>query len=340
MKLLAALALTTFAATTSVHADTDGCELTAPHWIKGPVHGKADDFAKICYEPAHPSAGLLLAYGSAGPDFSDFDMHVDNQHFLHTMNRFPDAIVGATLTIRAAALSVGSPNDTLTLRFVNPVTGLPETNFLWRRQFGDWDLDDGLQPQQWGYGTTGAGHTFTLDLCDLPMNSGELNPNVVSDLVPYLDLYQHLDIVVQDDTKIDFVELKLTYCCGTSFTAYAIPDCDPSGDPTPFLWAQGCFSGGGTISLGLEQAQPSALAGLVIGLGQGSAAMNSTSTLDVLPLIGGPIMLPLDQEGEFEMLANLPPVIPNGITLNMQAVLVNPATGGLRSSNAVSFALE
>jgi len=340
MKLLATT-LITLAAVVQGHADVEGCVKTAPHWVKGPVHGRADNFSPSCFEPAKPSPGLRIAYDSAGPLFSDFDQHVDNRHFIHTMNRFPADIVGATLTIRATDTSAGSNTDSIALRFINPVTGAPDTNLLWRRTLGPWNGDEGLQPEKWGWGpNTGDGYTFTLDLCDLPMSVNESNPNVVSDLIPLLNLYEHLDIVVQDDTKVDFVELELTYCCGTEYTAYGFPECDPNGTPSPFLWAWGCLSTGGLVNVGLESAESSQVAGLFLGLGNGTVSINPASTLDVLPLIGAPVMVSLDQEGEFELSAVVPPVTVTGISLNMQAVILNPLTGGLRSSNAVSFSIE
>lgn len=323
--------------TSTASADTYSCPNPKVQWIGGPAHGYNDSFSPLCKEPAHPSDGLKIAYNSNGPPFSDFDATVIDRFFIHTMKNFPGGgIVGATLTIRARPLSTSlNDNDTISLRFVNEVTGIPDTNFLWSRRFGTTGSTAGVLPNAWNQTNYPNGHLFTLDLCALPLDSASTNPNVVDDLIPYLDLYKHLDIVVQDDTAIDFVSLQLTHCCGGGVSVFPVLCAQPL-DPQPQLWCSGCAIGGGTIDIGVEQGQPLNIAALFIGVGQGSVPVGNGATIDILPLIGGPILLPLDQEGEFRLQAALPPFV-GGVSVNLQTLVVDPATNVVRSSNGVTL---
>ena len=313
----------------SVHAGDSLCPVPpGTHWIAGPAHGYNDLFAGTCFEPSHPTAGLRQFYGNL--PVSDFDSSTVNQHFMHTMRPVPENVIGATLTIRVRPIGDASHNDTLTLRFINPFSAVPDVPFLWSRSIGD------LVSNPWITSNYPNGALLTLDLCDLPLDSSSTNPNIVSDLVPYLD--DNLDVIVQDDTAVDFVNLKMTTCNNGSTKIFAIPLCDELV-AAPQLWVSGSTSGGGVIEVGVMQGQPNHMSALFVGLGEGSAPIGYGATIDILPLIAGPIMLPLDQEGEFVLGAPLPPSA-SGIGINLQTVMVDPVTGELRSSNGVEVSIQ
>lgn len=339
MKLTTTIALLSLAVAGTTTANTDPCEDPTYQWIGGPAHGYNDLFGSACApELAHPTLGLKQFYG--GGTYQNFDSTTYNKTFLHTMRKFPAGVIGAELTIRVRPLPEFCRNDVITLRFINPFTGVPDVSQLWSRRLGTYSGDGvpGLRSDEWTTANYPNGHLFTLDLCALPLDSGNPNPDVVGNLIPYM--VNHLDIAVGDDSAVDFASLKLTTCCGGDIGIYAIPLCASTAVAMPALGVTGCSSPGGVIDVDISQALPNSLAAVFVGLGQGSAPVSPTATIDVLPLIAGPIMLPVDAEGEFEIATPLPLNTATGVTITLQAINLDPNTGATRSTNAVSMEIK
>ena len=162
-----------------------------------------DDF--VGPEPAFPSAGLLLRLQTAGiSSFKGFDDCNLNTFFAHTFTNLPPCITGAKLRVRFRACGSDlNANDIFGLSFSAPSGELAPVS--WSRFLGNGNATPGLFNESWGAGSTGE---VELDLANL------LNPDgTVTDLIPALNAQGFLDLVLQDDTSIDYAVLTVTSCC-------------------------------------------------------------------------------------------------------------------------------
>ncbi|MGB0383925.1 MAG: LamG-like jellyroll fold domain-containing protein [Ardenticatenaceae bacterium] len=168
--------------------------------------GVEDDFSTSNgTESPSPSVGLQSLYGSS----RDFDTPQPNKRFLHTFSDLlpeinTSEICSATLEIRVKPGPGGSFNDSMALMFVD--SGGNRLAVPWGRYFGSGNSKDGLFSFPW-YASAPA-QTITLDLDALPQDGG----GTVS-ILGYLNHFGFLDVEIQDDTAVDYVKLKLHYCC-------------------------------------------------------------------------------------------------------------------------------
>ena len=166
-----------------------------------------DDF--VGAEPAFPSAGLLtrLHNLSSAIVFKGFDDCAINTFFAHTFTNLPPCITGATLHIRLKACgSTLDLNDTFNLGFTGPSGAqLPSS---WGRNLGTANGVPGLFNEGWAQGSIGE---VVLDLAQLPNADGS-----TTNLIAALSTQGFLDLVLQDDTSIDFAVLTVTSCCATN----------------------------------------------------------------------------------------------------------------------------
>ncbi len=157
-------------------------------------------------EPGFPSADLLLRLQAAGvSSFKGFDNCAVNTFFAHTFTNLPSCITGATLHVGLRACS-SALNDNFGLSFTAPSGTLVPPS--WGRYLGDGNPAPGLFSMSWGAGATGD---VVLDLSQLPNADGS-----TTDLIPTLNAQGLLDLVLQDDSSIDFAVLTVMSCCGTN----------------------------------------------------------------------------------------------------------------------------
>jgi hypothetical protein len=160
--------------------------------------GIKDNFA-LPTEPASPSPGLLanLQNCSGGAD-PNFDSDIIDRCFGHSFDECwtqDCPVISAQLHFKVQALSYGSSNDAIYL--------------------GDWSAGPG--PSTWWIHlndlapySSGTVLDYTFDLGNMPVaGHGPRN------LLPYLQ-DKKLDVLIEDDTKVDFLELIFELCC---------PDC-------------------------------------------------------------------------------------------------------------------
>ena len=160
-----------------------------------------DDFTGP--EPATPSPALVQRL-PAGTPLKGFDSCQTDSVFAHTFSQLPPCIVGAQLRIRLKACgSQAADNDTIGLSFTLP-DGTLLTN-RWGRYIGAGNAFAGLLGSQWSPGSVA---TFTWNLNALPNADGSF-----TDLIPQLAQLGFLDITVQDDSAVDFIELRIVSCC-------------------------------------------------------------------------------------------------------------------------------
>lgn len=161
-------------------------------WACPPITYRAgirDDFAAP-NDAAVPGADLRVAF--RGATFKSFDDSSANRFFGHTFTGLPDGIVQAELEIRMRPHADTPTNDVLhlglegngTFTFGASIAQLPEANGSWTQ---------GVNPAT----------VFTLDLGDLP---GGI------DLIPRLTSERKLEVLVQDDTAVDDIRLRLWTC--------------------------------------------------------------------------------------------------------------------------------
>ena len=152
-------------------------------------------------DPAKRSNCLNTAYPAV--TWKDFDDMTSNRFFGHTFDNLPKGVTGATLEVCMKPHNDIPNNDSI--------------NFCLNR----------CSPPAWGWGRLikdlpGNGGTwnsgdpcqcFMLDLAALP-NAGGGTTN----LLPCLNSRCRFDMLVQDDTAVEFAQLNMTICPCTSRT--------------------------------------------------------------------------------------------------------------------------
>lgn len=142
-------------------------------------------------DPASPGSTLNTYFSSIGVTPKSFDDRAGNRFFGHTFSNLPTGICGATLRISVCSDGGNSDNDALILDRVG-------NTFAWNQQF---PVLTGLP---WFEGDC---REFSLDLTDLPTGLGGSQQNLLDSLAD-----GQLDVVIQDDTSIDFAELTVQHC--------------------------------------------------------------------------------------------------------------------------------
>ncbi|AFK21076.1 DUF11 domain-containing protein (plasmid) [Haloferax mediterranei ATCC 33500] len=189
-------------------ANDTGCDeircLEGKHAVQG---GADDEFAGGNTEATSPSQGLQERIDLP---IRDFDESGINKPFAHTFEVPQPPLAGdiceATLSFRARPNGANDNNDFLSLGLWHD-DGTKDEEYSWSQSMGERNTP-GIFPVQWSENQTGA-HETTLDLSDLYNHS---QPN--ADLVSYLRQHGRLDVMIHDDTEVDYMDLAVTYCCG------------------------------------------------------------------------------------------------------------------------------
>jgi hypothetical protein len=139
----------------------------------------------------------------SGVDLRGFDEGGSDLWFAHTFENLPAGISEAHLRIRLRATADNPQNDTIQLLFTGPGgSALPQD---WTRRIGSgFDATPGLLNNAW---SPGAQTELVLDLSRLPNAN-----NTTTDLLPTLRTQRYLDLIVQDDTMVDYVILEIATC--------------------------------------------------------------------------------------------------------------------------------
>ncbi|GEM_PF-1572467 len=165
--------------------------------------GIADNFT-LPTEPASPSTNLANFIAPA--PLRPFDDPSANSGFGHTFTGLAPLndthICSATLTIRLKATQDIPTNDGIALGFTPP----GGSGFAWTHYIGSGNSSPGLIGTPWTVGSPAV--TFNLNLAALPVGtSGSFN------LLAQIASNGYLDVLVRDDTMVDFVSLSVNYCC-------------------------------------------------------------------------------------------------------------------------------
>lgn len=201
------------------------CDTLCDHGVPIPNYflaGRKDNFTTTDgSEPSSPSPALL-AYmqtlsGGANPYF---DSPTFDRAFGHTFTGWnaSGCVVGAQLCFRLTAIS-GANNDNIGIRedVVNPI---------WSVRLIDLKAALSGNPADTFF-TVGDTLNVCLDLANLPLIKRGTTYYWPTNILATLQ-DGDMDILLQDDTKIDFAELTVTIC---GDTCYATGDVDGNGTP-------------------------------------------------------------------------------------------------------------
>lgn len=163
--------------------------------------GNQDGFAGPA-DPVSPSNALRAAYRARhGQGVISFDVFTPNRGVAHTFVDLPTNIVDATLEFRLKGMNdINTPNDFMTLLFVDAAT--PTWNEARTWEYGLAGLKQKLGLGS-GWGTR-EDRTFVLSLRSLA--SGDPDS---TGLIPQLNQHRFLDVVIIDDTAVDYMKLTL-----------------------------------------------------------------------------------------------------------------------------------
>ncbi|MCO6458616.1 MAG: choice-of-anchor D domain-containing protein [Pirellulaceae bacterium] len=159
------------------------------------LHGGVEDQCAIANGPesATPGAGLLAHLAHIPVAHKHYDDTTPNRFFGETFAGLPSGIESGTLRIGLKPHSDIPGNDTLGLHFFAPDGTQLTTG--WAAMLGT------LVGQTWNQTNFPNGTVVTLDLDNLPISSASL--------LAAMSTHGQLDVIVQDDTAIDFIELWL-----------------------------------------------------------------------------------------------------------------------------------
>lgn len=190
--------------------------LCLPALAQTMMPGLEDNFAGP-QDPALPSSELARVLDPRGGT-QDFDLTAGlnggsaNTSVAHTFAELPHGILSASLelTIRASTAS-GIETDGIFLSFVESTTTDFADAVVWGRSFGAFVNPPATSPFTdsdpiglLGGWTAGQQAKVILDLAALPLASGgTLN------LIPWLNRYGFLDVIVGDETAVDYMKLSV-----------------------------------------------------------------------------------------------------------------------------------
>lgn len=200
----------------------DECDLGGVLVLDG---GIPDNFAQPS-EPATPGPELLPLLGCTS-GLRDFDTLSYDRCFGHTFSELPKDIRSATLEIRLRTDNgADACNDTIALQ-----ASTSSPTMTWGRRIGTGGSFSfcagpaGLLPTVW---TAGSDQTFDFDLDALPNEDG-----TTFSVLPLLNSDHRLDILVKDDTGVDYCRLTVVYgsqdCNSNDTPDECESDCDGDG---------------------------------------------------------------------------------------------------------------
>jgi hypothetical protein len=156
--------------------------------------GVADQFSlSNGAEPSNPSSALVSGYlsGCSAGIQTGFDIFIDNRCFGHT---FTDCFIDGECPLRSARLRI-------CIKAANVFLTQTDSLSLGINGAGLWGM--GLPALNGGTWNQGEEMCLDLDLSNLP-GSGA---NILLDI----QMAGHLDVMVQDDSAVDFLNLAISY---------------------------------------------------------------------------------------------------------------------------------
>ncbi|MEM7313932.1 MAG: hypothetical protein AAF497_12345, partial [Planctomycetota bacterium] len=168
-------------------------------------------------EPNNPHPELGKYMSVIGAPTSTYDQTSINQHFIDTFHSLPDDLTWATLRIGLKPLTSGGvaqDNDTLSLFVTNGFTSLPGG---WSTNIGDWlDIVNSTTNVAWNSTNYPSGAVLTVP--------------VPASVLALMNTHDRLDVRVQDDTAVDFMDLCYGYTTLNPYNGVTIDLIDGHGN--------------------------------------------------------------------------------------------------------------
>ena len=165
--------------------------------------GLVDDFA-LPEDPATPSAALsdiINNHPTLSLQTADYDSTVTNHWIAQTFSGLPENITGAILELKIKGIGGGVEDDDFWLGFFE--TSLDDR--VYRQPLGSrGGALNGLATGPVDDWLVDSVFTLVLDLSALPLQVGTLN------ILPDLQVNRFLDVIVADDTAVDYMRLTIT----------------------------------------------------------------------------------------------------------------------------------
>lgn len=163
--------------------------------------GTADQYDPSNVELTTPSAGLNTFLQSRSVQVKDYDDFGINEFFGESFENLPAGIVGGELQITLQPGGDQPSTDSLHIGIFDELTGNPVER--WAARLNPGQLTS-LLPAPWHPGNYPNGTTLTFDLDNLPPI-----PNRPTSLINAIDTHGKVDLYIQDDTGIDFIDLRI-----------------------------------------------------------------------------------------------------------------------------------
>jgi hypothetical protein len=180
--------------------------------------GQADAFNPDPDVPSvNPSIGLkkyTTNIFGAYPDNRSCDDFRADRYFSHTFTDFAvtnKIVFDANLHLSIAPISYTSAiphNDTISIGFIDE--NAQQLSNGWMRQIGTYEQNNeiiGLLPCNWGTDECNGSALTPFDLSALPLADAQ-----TISVLEALNQHKILDLMVQDDTAVDYARLELKYC--------------------------------------------------------------------------------------------------------------------------------
>ncbi|MEZ6118624.1 MAG: SdrD B-like domain-containing protein [Pirellulaceae bacterium] len=158
--------------------------------------GVRDDFATGNLEPSSPSSNLQLLVNNSGLAVKGYDDAARDRNFIDSITGLPSNIVSASLRIGLKP-AIGSVNDGINLGIVDAAGAYLPGSFGTRIGFDPASGTSGFLPNAW-------------DAANYP-NGLALTIPIPASVIALMESYQQLDVRVQDDTAVDFIQLCVQY---------------------------------------------------------------------------------------------------------------------------------
>jgi hypothetical protein len=259
------------------------------------------------YEPVcGPSACLVSAYPAA--TWKWFDDSTVDRFVGNSWSGLPSGILGAQLFTRMRPNCSGqSTNDTVSLGLSN----CTPPNWLWSRQIGASGGVPGLLAAPWCGQTARHDVPFSFNLAALPGGGN---------LLPHMNAASHrLDMLVQDDTTVDYARLRICCCLPGPVVGGLTPTLSSANLVYGWNWRY-CL-------IPFTSLPPASPFGAIFPLG-GSINVSLGTTVGPLPLDGAvSFMRQLGGGGESDLGLTLKAIRENGVQVMAE---IPPATEDVR----------
>jgi hypothetical protein len=145
---------------------------------------------------------MTTLYASFAPYQNYDEPGTTDRIFIDTFDKLPCCIVSGDVTVRLKPNPGIPDNDAINFLWVDSGGNLMAPT--WGSFIGNPPNPNSILPNTWNNTNYPAGATLNLDLAALPTPSGPVNR------IPTVRQLKFMDVLVQDDTNVDYIDLRVT----------------------------------------------------------------------------------------------------------------------------------